>query len=132
VTLSEALAPGESLPLRFRIELPVGAGNDTMSDSVTFASRLVGTSAEGGESVIAGPKVTTRASGPADTGSGDPGLGGEVLAAVGSGPQVGLPMTGATISLWLLLLDLFLLIAGAGLVRAAYVMRSGADGDEIA
>jgi hypothetical protein len=57
-------------------------------------------------------------------------LGGEVLAAVGSGPQVGLPMTGATISLWLLLLDLFLLTAGAGLVRATYVMRSGANSDE--
>lgn len=115
VTLSDSLPPGQSLPLRFRIELPAEAGNDTMTDSVTFTSRFVGSSAEGGESVVAGPQVTTGASGP----TGGPGLGGDVLAAAGSGPQVTLPMTGGTISLWLLLLDLFLLIVGALLVRAA-------------
>ena len=59
VTLDDALAPGESLPLRFRIELPMEAGNDTMTDSVAFTSRFVGTSVAGGESVVAGPKVTT-------------------------------------------------------------------------
>lgn len=129
VTLSDSVPPGQSLPLRLRIELPAEAGNDTMTDSVTFTSRFVGTSAEGGETVVAGPEVTTGVSGPDDTGSEDPDLGGAVLTAVRGGPQVGLPTTGGTISLWLLLLDLLLLTAGAGLVRTAYVVRNGGSDD---
>ncbi len=114
-TLSESMPAGADWPLRLGLELPFAATNDTMTDSISFGLRFVASSQEG-VTDVSGPQVS--AGGPGGTGQTDPVA--QAVAAVQApltqGPQVSLPMTGTTISLWLLLLDLALLLAGGFLV----------------
>lgn len=111
-----ALPGGASRSLRLTVALPASASNATMSDRVTFDTE-VGTTTIRSSSAVAGPQVAAGASAAPRTGR--PTGTASVLGALDEGPRVTLPMTGASISLWLLLLDALVLAVGAGLVRAA-------------
>lgn len=99
------LPAGMTWRLRMTVALPEAATNDTQTDSLTFATRFTATSVDGSSSV-AGPQVDATA-----THHPRPPL----LA----GPHVGLPGTGATVSLWMLLVDVLVLAAGAALLVAS-------------
>ena len=121
-TLSDAMPAGAVWRLRMTLDLPFAATNDTMTDSIDFGLRL-DASSQDGVTEVSGPQV--QAGGPGDTGvAGSPGENG-VLAPLTHGPRVGLPMTGATVSLWMLLLDLALLLVGGVLLT---LVRRPADG----
>jgi hypothetical protein len=118
VTLAESMPADTTWSLRATLSLPWEATNDTMTDTVRFGLRLVAESQEGGRSEVAGPLATIGgAAGVGPSGTGRP-AGASVLGPLAGGPRVGLPMTGSSISLWMLLLDLAVLVGGVLLVRA--------------
>jgi hypothetical protein len=105
--LGGSFPAGATWRLRMTVSLPQAATNETMSDSLTFDARLTATS-PGGTSTVDGPQVDV--SGPkAHSGGPLP------------GPSVALPATGATVSLWMLLLDALVLGVGASLVWVGWV-----------
>jgi hypothetical protein len=99
------LPAGATWRLRMAVALPEAATNDTMTDSLSFDTRLTANSVDG-TSVVAGPQVDATA-----THTPRPTLLG--------GPHVGLPGTGATVSLWMMLLDVLALAVGASLLMAS-------------
>ena len=113
------IGPGEKLPLTLRLRFSPESGNDTMTDSVEFNTAITA-SHEGTEPAVLGIEESL----------GGPAQGTDQLSVVGSnvangdngvsalGQAVGLPMTGGTVPLWVLLLDLAVLALGAGLVVA--------------
>lgn len=99
------LAAGATTGIRFAVTLPQAAPNDTMTDSVSFDTRITATSTAGG-STVAGPQVVAAA------GVTPP-----------AGPQVALPLVGGTVSLWWLLVDAAALLLGAALVVRGRLSR---------
>ncbi|HEX2895923.1 MAG TPA: hypothetical protein VHO29_18105 [Marmoricola sp.] len=99
------LGAGAASTLRVQVLLPAAAGNDTMTDSVSFDTRLTATTVAG-ESTVAGPQVHA---------------GGAVSSP--RGPEVALPMMGGTVSLWWLVLEALVLMVGTGLVIASRLSR---------
>ena len=133
--LSESFPAGATWPLRLTVGLPWEAPNETMSDSVGFGLRLGAESAEG-TSEVAAPGIAV-GSGGADgrLGVGGPGTRGGLLGGFAGGPRVGLPGTGATVSLWMLLLDAGVLATGLALVLFARRGRRherGGDHEQVA
>jgi hypothetical protein len=110
VDLAATMPAGATWRLRMTVALPQAASNDTMTDSVTFGTRLTATSTDA-TSTVAGPQVGATGDQPPPT-------------SLVAGPQVGLPGTGASVSLWMLVLDALVLAAGACLVVAARRGRS--------
>jgi hypothetical protein len=108
--LGGSFPAGATWRLRMTVALPQAAGNETMSDSLTFDARLTATSS-GGTSTVDGPQVDV---------SGPKAHAGGLL----PGPSVALPATGATVSLWMLLLDALVLGVGASLVWVGWVRPS--------
>jgi hypothetical protein len=104
---------GEQLPLTLRLGFLEESGNDTMTDQVGFDLRLdaamaaappevLGEEERLGGSTLAGPRIAAAGIGFGDSG--------------GLGRAVALPLTGATLPLWVVLLDLLVLVAGGALV----------------
>ena len=54
VDLTGGIPADGTLPLGCKVEVPLPAGNDTMSDSTSFALRLVATGRSGTDTVVAG------------------------------------------------------------------------------
>ncbi len=105
-TLTDDLPAGATWQMRMTVSLPWSAPNDTMTDSVTFDTRLTASS-QAGESTVAGPHVSAAAG-----------------AKPRAGHQVTLPLTGGTISLWWLLLDAVVLLAGTTLLTLSRLGRT--------
>jgi hypothetical protein len=104
-TLTDDLPAGATWRLRTTVALPWEAPNDTMSDSVSFDTRFTATS-EASTSTVAGPQVSAAAGGKPR-----------------GGHPITLPLTGGTVSLWWLLLDGAVLLAGAALVAMSRLSR---------
>jgi hypothetical protein len=104
-TLTDDLPAGATWRLRTTVALPREAPNDTMTDSVSFDTRFTASSAAS-SSTVAGPQVAATAGGKPR----------------GAHP-VTLPLTGGTVSLWWLLLDGAVLLAGAALVALSRLDR---------
>lgn len=104
-TLSADLPAGATWRLRTTVALPWEAPNDTMTDSVSFDTRLTATS-DASSSTVAGPQVSTTAGGKPR-----------------GGHPITLPLTGGSVSLWWLLLDGAVLLAGAALVSVSRLGR---------
>jgi LPXTG-motif cell wall-anchored protein len=97
------VAANGTLRLELKVELPYSAGNDTMSDSTSFALRLVATGQSSPDTVVAGVHF-----GPPES------------SGLLQGPQLPLPVTGATVNLWLLLLaGMTLIVTGGALLMGS-------------
>jgi hypothetical protein len=108
--LGSTMPAGATWRLRMTVALPRSAGNDTMSDSLTFDTRFTATG-DDGTSTVDGPQVDVSGPKPHSTG-------------LLHGGTVVLPATGGTVSLWMLVLDALVLIVGASLVWAGWVRPS--------
>lgn len=106
VTLTQHLAPGVSWQLRMEVALPFSSGNETMTDSTGFGLRFTA-SGQGGTIQVDAPGVHAGTGGGAPAGSGS-----------GLATPVSLPLTGASVPLWVLLLDVVTLLVGAVLLAA--------------
>ena len=118
-TLGGTLHAGGTWALRVTVSLPIEAANYTMADTVSFGVRLTA-EATGASSMVSSPEQHLGAASggqPTDGGAqtvsapdgGKPG-------ALAVGPDVELPMTGASISLSMLLVDAGLLLVGGVLL----------------
>jgi hypothetical protein len=109
--LDLTIGPDEKLPLTLRLEFSPESVNDTMTDTVEFATVVTAAHAEITTSSV------TRTSGP--LGDGPMAVSGRgSTAALGAaervsllGADVALPLVGATLPLWVVLLDLALVAA---------------------
>jgi hypothetical protein len=108
--LSASFPAGATWRLRMTVALPAAATNETMSDSLTFDARLTASS-PGGTSTVDGPQVDVAGPRPHHAGLVD-------------GTQVLLPGTGASVSLWMIVLDALVLATGTALVWAGWVRPS--------
>ena len=122
--LPTTIGPGEKLPLTLKMTFLPGAGNDTMTDSVEFDTRITA-SHEGTEPEVLGIEETR---------DGDSSLTvvGATVATTSPkglsvlGRAVALPLTGATLPLWVILLDLLVIAFGAALVAVGRRVRRAA------
>jgi hypothetical protein len=117
VQLTDALPAGATWPLHVTITMLRDATNATMSDVASFGVRLTAEYSAGYSAVSApGTAIDGDASGHQGSAQAAAAPGSSVLGPLASGPRVGLPMTGASISLAMLLVDAALLLLGGVLV----------------
>jgi hypothetical protein len=106
VLITEDLAAGAEVPFEVSVELPVSAGNDTMTDRVEFGLRWTASADTGDtETDVLGVEGFA------------PGIGGA------GGAGVPLPFTGATADLWLLVFGGVLVSGGALLLGSRRLSR---------
>ena len=113
--IDDAMPSGSERPLTIAVSLPIAAGNDTMTDRVSFVLRVDAT-AETGETETEVLGVEATANG--GTAAGQPAGGGEGF----------LPLTGGTVGRWTLWAAAFLVGSGSYLVLASRRQRRQAIG----
>ncbi|MGA9749066.1 MAG: LPXTG cell wall anchor domain-containing protein [Nocardioides sp.] len=111
--IGEAVPAGSDLPLTVSVMLPSGAGNDTMTDRVSFSLRIDATADTDTDAAILGAALV---GGPSDSDV----LGVEAAAGAATGDRGGiaglLPETGAGVGSWLPWVGAFLLGSGGYLL----------------
>jgi hypothetical protein len=107
-----AIGPGQRLPLALRLVFLPESVNDTMTDRVGFDLRLDATMAAA-TPVVLGEEETVGGNSVAGPRIEAAGIGGDGAVL---GRPVHLPLTGSTLPLWVVLLDLLVLVGGGSLV----------------